>query len=301
MPDTLETKSRSGHTPLSLAFSRCSVQIAKVLIAAGADQTTRTLLGQNILHLALQSSEADFAPEVRSLLELIDKRVVRSLFVERCQGGPGGTTPLACWLWKLYSEAKSWGFPRQETQSSEVLDAILDYSGGEDLIMMDGSGQFPLHLAVKTRASNIVARMLAHDPALLWRENAMGQTPLELAESLYIRHCTSGNPDIGHARKKTQDLKPEDFLPKTDISTQDENADSDIDDVVHTWRICQASAAAHPGMRKLISVSEAREVAKRLTEQTKREKAPEASEEEDDDGKEKKEELEDEISRWLRL
>lgn len=295
MPDSLETKSTSGHTPLSLAFDRRKFQIAKHLIAAGADQTTRDKLGRNIIHLALRnvhSSYADFASETRSLLELIDKRIVRSLFVERCHDGPGGTTPLAHWLWQSYTNR--WSTRRRyghhETRSSEVLDAILDYSGGEDLTMMDGSGQFPLHQAVKTKLPNVVARMLEYDPALLWRENAMGQTPLELAELLYIRHCTSENPDIGNEGKNMQGLEPKDFLAKND----DENRYED--DVIRTWRICQASAAAYPGIRKLISVSESREVAKRLSEQTKRG----SSENEEQDG-EQKEEFKDEVSRWLNI
>lgn len=288
MPESLETKSMSGHTPLSLAFNGHKVRIAKSLIAAGTDQTTRDTLGRNILHLALcnvHSSTAEFASKIRPLLGLVDKRVIKSLLVERCQGGPGGTTPLARWLWQPNSNrwGTSWQYERYKNRSSEVLDAILDYSEGEDLVMMDGSGQFPLHQAVRTRVPNIVARMLAYDPALLWQENAMGQTPLELAESLYIRHCTNENPDIRPEGKKKQDLKPKDFLPK-----KDDGADAEINNIVRTWRICQASAVAHPGMRKLISVSEAREVAKRLTEQTKNEQATESTEE-----------FKDEVSRWL--
>lgn len=306
MPDSLETKSMSGQTPLNLAFNRREVQIAKFLIAAGADQTTRDTLGRNILHLALcdvLSSAADLAPEIRSLLGLIDKRVVRSLFVERCHGGPGGTTPLARWLWQPNSNHwdSTWRYASRESRSSEVLDAILEYSGGEDLMMMDGSGQFPLHQAVKTRIPNIVARMLAYDPALLWRENAMGQTPLELAEALYIRHCTSENPDIGHECKKLQDQNPEHFLPKKDGKNWGEDAEAEVDDVVRTWRICQASAVAHPGVRKLISVSESREVAKRLAEQTQREDTTESSGEGNEDGEKKKEEFKDEVSRWLHI
>lgn len=304
MPDSLEKRSISGHTPLSLAFNRREVRIANLLIAAGADQTTRDALGRNILHLALcdvLSSATDKASEIRSLLELVDKRVVRSLLVERCHGGPGGTTPLARWLWQCNSNRwdTAWYYGRQDSRSTEILEAILAYSGGEDLIMMDGSGQFPLHQAVKTRVPIIVARMLAHDPALLWRENAMGQTPLELAESLYIRHCTSGNPDIRPRYEPMQDLEMEHFLARKDDHNRDEDSGAEIDDVVRTWRICQASAATYPGKRKLISVSESREVAKRLTEQTKQEKNTDSNKEEEDDGEDKNEEFKDEVSRWL--
>lgn len=303
MPDSLEKRSISGHTPLSLAFNRREVRMANLLIAAGADQTTRDAFGRNILHLALCDvlfSATDKASEIRSLLELIDKRVVRSLLLERCHGGSGGTTPLARWLWQPNSNrwGTAWHYGRQNTRSTEILEAILAFSGGEDLIMIDSSGQFPLHQAVKTRVPNIVARMLAHDPALLWRENAMGQTPLELAESLYIRHCTSGNPDIKPQYKPMQDLEMEHFLARIDDHNRDkDDSGAEINDVVRTWRICQASAATHPGKRKLISVSESREVAKRLlTEQTK---TTDSDREQDDDDEDRNKEFKDEVSRWL--
>ena len=55
---------------------------------------------------------------------------------------------------------------------------------------------FCVVLAVKHSYTGFVEVMLASDPALLSRDNAMGQIPLELAESLYVRDCTKGNPNI---------------------------------------------------------------------------------------------------------
>lgn len=279
----------SSLTPLALSFLTGRTSAAETLISAGADQTTRDSTSKNLIHLSLVSISKTSPTNVsdfRALLALIDKRLFPSLFTERCRDGPGGLTPLAYWLASI---ATSPWASADAKLVPEVLSIMLEFGGDEALEMMDGSGQFPLHQAVKHSYSELVRLMLAHHPQLLARENAMGQTPLELAESLYIRDCTRRNPDIRRSDYRTLvNRQCEDFVG-------DESGLEEKNDVRRTWKICRDCAKENPRARKLISVSEAREVARRLAERNKAE-----SEEDKVQGEEGKKEVKrDEVDGWL--
>ena len=291
IPDSLETKSKSGHTPLSLAFNQGRIDAARLLIAAGADQTVRDSLGRNIVHLALCDAggrrQSD-ASRVRSLLDLVDRRLLSSMFEERSANVESrGLTPLALWL----GRQQIWPYGTED-RSADIYRLVSYYGTGEDLRIMDGSGQYPLHQVIKSKFYDIAELMIQRDPSLLWKENAMGQTPLELIESLYIRHCISENPNINPSKpREIENREPERF-------TEDSAAKADADPVLKTWQVCKSYAAIHSGKRKLISVSEARAVGMRLAEQqkVKSEKQRELNGEED--GTEQQEPR-DEVSDWL--
>lgn len=310
MPDSIDLGSaEQSLTPLALAFVTGNIHAARALIEAGADQTTRDSTGKNLVHRALvhasQASKTD-TDEFKELLNLIDKRVVGSLFTERCKDGPGGLTPLALWLAKpsmnvysLYGHGQ-----RQSNLAPETFLILKEFGGAEALTMMDGSGQFPLHVAVKSSYVAMVKLMLEHDPALLARENAMGQTPLELAHSMYVRECAKGNPDIRHLRytpidqRKTEDFAPKDRKKEQGGEATDEDEGDDEDwnnDITKTWEICKSYAEKEPRKRKLVSVNEAREVAKRLADKNKIKKEETEGAEENLEGKFKT----DEVDIWL--
>ncbi|KAL8773347.1 MAG: hypothetical protein Q9209_001741 [Squamulea sp. 1 TL-2023] len=302
MADSIDLESiQKSLTPLALAFVTGRVDAAKALIEAGADQTTRDNTGKNLIHMALlhasQATKTD-SKRFRKLLELIDKRVIGSLFTERCQDGPGGLTPLALWLvkpsWHSYSR---YGHTRRQSNlAPETFHIMQEFGGAEALTMMDGSGQFPLHVAVKSSHLEMVKLIVEHDSALLARENAMGQTPLELAHSMYVRECAKGNPDIRHPRY-TPILQRK---PGKNGGTTDE--DDWNNEITKTWEVCKAYAEKEPCKRKLVSVNEAREVAKRLAEKNKMKKDQVEEEEEnlkaEWEGRAKKLKK-DEVDTWL--
>jgi len=73
---------------------------------------------------------------VKRVLELIGKTILRKLLTERSTACPGAQTPLGSWLDC---------FSRQNLSSDtkgkrDVLKIILDCSEGADLKMMDGVG-----------------------------------------------------------------------------------------------------------------------------------------------------------------
>ncbi|KAL9594575.1 MAG: hypothetical protein Q9219_006959 [cf. Caloplaca sp. 3 TL-2023] len=317
MPESIDLPSVHDElTPLALAFLKGRLGAAKALIQAGADQTTRDKSGKNLVHLALinasKTTPAD-TKKFRELLDLIDKRLIRSLFVERCKDGPGGLTPLGLGLAKPTSSRSYYSNRSHTNAAPEVLSMMLEFGGEEPLRMMDGSGQFPLHLAVKTSHTAMVKSLLEKHAALLTRENAMGQTPLELAHSLYVRECAKSNPSLrGFSYKALESREPKDFIVKKknkdDASLDDEEGLEDPEwdtDIVRTWKICQRYADGVKG-RTLVSVNEARAVAKRLADRKKREsEEAEREEEEEKRGREKggedgkKKGKEDEVDKWL--
>ncbi|KAL8679791.1 MAG: hypothetical protein Q9186_003956 [Xanthomendoza sp. 1 TL-2023] len=313
MPDSIELASvGKSLTPLALAFVTGRLDAAKALIEAGADQTTRDSTGKNLVHMALlhasQTTPTD-TEKFRAFLELIDKRVVRSLLTERCTDGPGSLTPIALWLAKP-STSPYGGFGQYRRQSNlapGTFHILQEFGGAEALTMMDGSGQFPVHVAVKSSHAEMVKLMLEYDPALLARENAMGQTALELAHSMYVRECAKGNPDIRYfGYRPLEQRNAEDFAPKDEkgeegvgVVDEDEGDEDGNNDITRTWAICKACAEQNPRKRKLVSVVEAREVAKRLADRNK--KKWEWMAEESDGGEEgrKKEVKRDEVDGWL--
>ncbi|KAI4277467.1 MAG: hypothetical protein LQ337_001740 [Flavoplaca oasis] len=317
MPDSIDLGSvQRSLTPLALAFITGKIDTAKALIKAGADQTTRDSTGKNLAHMALIYASKATRTDIRKLkdfFDLIDSRVIGSLFTERCTDGPGGLTPLALWLAKPSLTPYNWygRTNRQSNLAPEAFHILQEYGGAEALTTMDGSGQFPLHVAVKSSYVAMVKLMLEHDPALLARENAMGQTPLELAHSMYVRECAKGNPNIRPSTYTALDQrKTEEFAPESRKEEQGERTTDDIDDddedwnndITKTWKICKTYADKEPRERKLISVNEAREVAKRLADKNKRkndeiEKA-EGNAKEEEDGKRKKPRT-DEVDGWL--
>lgn len=287
LPQSIAVKSTDGYTPLSLAFSLRRLDIARALIVAGADQTTRDNSQKNLVHQVLQNID-DNARVLQKFIKLVDRRLLKAMFLERCTDGPGATTPLAYWLLN------------PQRARVEVLEVILEHSEGEDLLLMDRSGQLPLHQAIKAHSHQLAEVMIQNNPALLYRENAMGQTPLDLVESLYLHHRTDHPPRLTstqYYRQAIQDREPWKFVAKADDQAQDEH------DIVKTWKVCKESAARFPGTRKLVSVMEANEVAKRLAEKSEhKRKQLEMGDQEhrrDWSGQhENADEKGDEVSRW---
>ncbi len=208
MPDSLESKSKDGFTPLALAFSLRRVEAATILIDAGANQTARDNNGNNILHLLFHSAyphdwaysfrglrhNAFGSPETESdaknlqpLLDLVDKRLIPSLLTERSSRDPGSLTPVADWL----REASV------RNEDVPALRTILDFAaptGNEHLEVFDGSGETPLHYVVKAEKQRWLKLILDYRPDLLYRENTVGRTPYELAEDAFMSNCARTLP-----------------------------------------------------------------------------------------------------------
>ena len=253
IPESLETKSASGHTPLSLAYSAQRYEAAKMLMAAGANQAVRDNVGRNILHLALRSKSgvnASDSEQLDSFLALIDKRLIVELLQERCSEAPTGITPVARWLRSCETQQSlipSIGWNENEEARLSMFEVLLKYADDQTFRLMDGSGQLPIHTCIMNGLQSVLTRMTAADPDLVYMENAMGQTAIELATTLYVRHMATNAPSLEENRAR-----------------QDGEM---VNHHYHTMRILlEAADKSTLQSRTLVSIGQASEVAKRLAQ-----------------------------------
>ncbi|KAF2757357.1 ankyrin repeat protein [Pseudovirgaria hyperparasitica] len=267
--DLLEVRSVDGYTPLSLAFMLQRTAIAKVLVAAGADQSIRDYNGSNLLHLLLAGngfSISAFTTGFQEMLSLIDKRLLPSMLTERSNiADPGSLTPLTLWLYKC-SNLRETNEPFEPyvqpivsqskdciTENHLILNALLDLAGpeNEDLGILDGSGNSPVHFAVRNQLPTVLKMMFARRPDLLYRENATGSTPVELAQDAWSSSCF----------KNTQ-LPEQHAWSIRYLRVYDDHV-SGIE-TVPPKSFLPAKLASRPHKRKLVSLLEANEVARRI-------------------------------------
>jgi ankyrin repeat protein len=287
-PQALEHRSATGMTPLQLAFRLHRVEMIKILLEAGAQQTCRDNVGNNLIHTILadcNNPDEDKLARIRELLGLIDTRLLASLFKERTTESPGAATPLARWIHSSninYSDYDNKG-------NTGVLDIILAFSKGEDLSIISGEGDTPLHVATRHSASIPLRTMLECRPNLLFRENATGRTPYEIAEDNYLSKEVFNNPpsltgtsnsnnDYGSRRRPRRHAYAQDSVVNrqaNEFVDEPEDVRSGVDKV---WQLCREFASKQQGIkRKLVSLVEASEVAKRLA-------AKKGSREDEDEG-----------------
>ncbi|CAH0056898.1 unnamed protein product, partial [Clonostachys solani] len=198
VPNSLTKKSNGGIDPLWLAFYYHQVETAKLLIDAGAEQTTRNNDGENILHaLLFQGPQSNTKEEpdrrqkdvdkIEALLKLVDARLLANLFTDRSSIGPTGLTPLASYI-------------KRGGRSIRLLQLIHRYMPSEAYTMFDGSGQTPAHHLVidgnYQRSRELLEELARLHPPVLMQDNAMGQLPIELAWTLYLRRQTKEAPSM---------------------------------------------------------------------------------------------------------
>ncbi|KAI9150792.1 hypothetical protein HJFPF1_10569 [Paramyrothecium foliicola] len=273
VPNSLNKKSTIGVDPLWLAFYYHQVETAKLLIDAGADQTTRDNQGQNILHALLFSdpmSNTEDVPDkeqqdldkIEALLKLVDPRLISDLFTGRCSVGPTGLTPFAAYIYRGKRNVK-------------LLQLMHRYMPSEAYTMFDGSGQTPMHHLVIENGYHgteaFLKELVALHPSVLMHENAMGQLPVELAWTLYLRHQTESPPHLQYTYYEatigglTSPASARE--PRTSGFADDDNV------LITTYRALrglmdEAETCGVVSKRCIISVRDAREVARRLSERT---------------------------------
>jgi ankyrin repeat protein len=269
MPQTLEVKSRAtGTTPLQLAFQLGKISVAKALIDAGANQAVRNHSGENILHAIMTNSNLTNAIILPKLFSMLEPTLIQSLLLERCSHhGPGSLTPLALYL---------------ETYNAlDVIKIVLEHSQGKELDLLNGAGDYIIHTAVRKNWEQTVLFLVEYRPELLYYENATGMTPIEVAETQHLRSIVEHPPHLNSSREYKTETKPaSDFAPRKEKSEMEKKIDDilDLEEDSGPYssqgrmdRLLKKLAEKYPGKRRLVSVIEANEVAKRLAvEQQKR-------------------------------
>ncbi len=258
-PSSFEAKSDLGHSPLYLACLMGRVQFAKTLIEAGADQSVKDKEFNNIIHACVTNRPK--LNQLRQMLELFDPELRIHMFRQRNNLSHGGDTPLHFWL-----KNANVVFHRQRSLDDENLDNVkllsllLDFSKGEELEILNGSGDTVLHTAVVRSLPEQTKVILQQNPKLLYRENTVGRTPGEIAYDIFTNSKVGGLDSIDIDVKDSRHLVgrvPELFVHDAQPSKSRRDA---------TWSIVQHHLAKAEGKRRLVSLNEANDVARRLGE-----------------------------------
>lgn len=336
-PATLEKKSSDGETPLMLACSLGRYDFIKVLIKAGADQSTRNGNGYNILHAALSGRPPVCA--IEGFLKLLDPDLRSHLFLQKTNLYADGATPLHLWI-----SNHNCSYQSKKLPCLAMLKLLLSYSKGQELEMLNSAGDTCLHTAIMRSDIGFFNILATFDPKLLHRENAVGRTPAEVShEALISINITKPdttyrwrNNHVGLVALPQKDAntfqvssnkveeqttiialrKLQENTPLQDtykpvhlanilrcIGVDDvgpfpvENLNSSIK-IQAIWDISRTIIGKTEGVRRLVSLNEANDVARRLGEshsrsryftvESRRDDDDEAPEEEDDDDDDKK-------------
>ena len=268
----IEEKDSQGHTPLHLALQLQRYNAAKTLIGAGANQMTRNTKGENVLHTILTSFHTK--GPLSAVVSLLEPGLVKPLLLEKCGGeDPGSLTPLAQLVRHDLGHRKD---------PLDILELILGYSEGKDLEILDGAGDCPLHYLVRTNQTKLAKYVIDYNPSLLSIENATGQTPRDVSNTSYLLWRMENPPTVGNASHYynhrgepagIMDRSPHEFVKGTNDSEKEFT-----DDAFGMWKMLNEMTTRYStNKRKLVSLLDANEVAKRLASaQQKRAKRNEA-------------------------
>jgi hypothetical protein len=240
------------------------LEIVKILVDAGADQSTKDEGYSNILHMALDMNPT--AEQLQGFLVLLDQDLLNHLFRDRGHLKLTGQTPLHKWLSNLVDTRNyRHNYYKSTDEIIAVLKLLLKYSQGRELELLDGAGDTPLHTLVSgQRDPRIIRELLEFRPQLLYRENAVGRTPAEVANDRFMasKIVQPSNPTFynTHGVLALVNRSPEDFAKDAEKGKTKDSVTEQI------WNLCSEYLGKYPGKRRLVSLYEANDVAKRLGE-----------------------------------
>ncbi|PTB62951.1 ankyrin [Trichoderma citrinoviride] len=186
----------------------------------------------------------------------------------------------------------------------DMLKLMLEYSKGEELDMLNGAGDTCLHTAVMQKMVAIVKVLVDFKPQLLHRENAVGRTPAEVAQDNVTADQFAQQNKVHSPRVDKLDAWPTkavtDFVTCSTVKglsreqlhekvvelglsgeykrrqvaaiigavglAQSKESLTPVTCNKVIWDLCKTAMDKNPGKRRLVSLNEANDVAKRLGE-----------------------------------
>jgi ankyrin repeat protein len=330
-PGSLEKRDSDGNTPLMTACILGRRQAVKTLIAANADQAAKNHKGENMVHALLRYKTKPHRLE--AILNLFDQDLLKNhLFQQRKNLQENGNAPIHSWISKAvgidenaftapkprynyyYHNNNNNSYSLSPVEEKEMLTLLLKYTSGKELELLNGAGDTPLHTAIMKDCVPITNVLVKHKPELLYRENAVGRTPFEIAQSrvaekqfkrpeganrgdqdksadnLLENHRDQKNKKSSSAEmfdaKRREDIVAEFGLSGEYQTTElyaiagalgfalgssDKHKSNDhklSDEMIATVMLdlCTTAMKQHPANRRLVSLNEANDVAKRLGE-----------------------------------
>ncbi|KAF5025038.1 hypothetical protein F66182_2906 [Fusarium sp. NRRL 66182] len=314
-PAFIEKKNSQGDTALMVACRLGRIEFVKILLTANADQSTRNQKGENIIHAAIAGNPR--ASQLRELLELLDPSLRSHLFLQRKTLQENGNTPLHTWILQAsgaqpenyaigFGSYRAKPYDNREREAARMLELLLEYSKGEELDMLNGAGDTCLHTAIMHDMMVLIRVLVGFKSSLLYRENAVGRTPAEVAHDRLTaqKFAKPSSPRLSKQNQAVDilDKKPKEFCLKSALEAHTTNqrksllADQGLSDTYKpdefplilwslgvekrsqtnslggytvkkiVWDICRTAMEKYPEHRRLVSLNEANDVAKRLGE-----------------------------------
>ncbi|QKX64713.1 uncharacterized protein TRUGW13939_11889 [Talaromyces rugulosus] len=280
MPHCISVKSVQGYTPLALAFYLHRVEFAKILIQAGADQTTRDQHGRNLLHLLFFKTPESLkhVENFQQMLDLVDPLLVPSMLVERSSLHPGSVTPFSQWInsqWLRNFSSRYHHVNEEPKAKLAIVRKILDFAQGtgqKHLEALNGAGNSVVHDAVRFQVPKTLGLILEYRPDLIHLENATGATPKEIAETAWVHDVTKDPPSLDtnrykynyHSRPQCVVCRSPESFVEENLEAKDEKLPSQgVYEVCRDWACKERTSKK----RKLVTLFDANEVAKRLAAQ----------------------------------
>jgi hypothetical protein len=288
IPESLNAKSKDGRSPLHLAFALRLPSVAKLLIQAGADVEAIDKKGNNIMHVLFtiwrgtswNSSGAPFDHEqIKDMLALLDAETVKKLLLRRNRYSEAARTPLQAWLALHSSEngndvsnSHLYCVPEHKHCCSvATLELLLDYSGVEVLNMVDGSGDTAVHTVASKPKPHYLKAMMSANPDCIFRENAVGRNAAEVARDLWLGEQVKEPPTVGTGKSYWDTPNRTKSVISRDMGWFMTSGEPKPSSAARVWALCRERIEQAGGKqtRKLVSLAEANEVAKRLAEKPK--------------------------------
>jgi hypothetical protein len=136
---------------------------------------------------------------------------------------------------------------------------MYDVLDQNQIANMRNIGDTPVHQAVKFQLFECLKLMLARRPDLLYRENSTGRTPAEMAEDAYIAERVKDVPAAESISTSLRNRDAQTFATDYETDKKEEGTERQ-----RIWALVRTILAEKPAKRRLVSLFEANEVAKRL-------------------------------------
>ncbi|KAK8020923.1 hypothetical protein PG990_006061 [Apiospora arundinis] len=147
-----------------------------------------------------------------------------------------------------------------------MLKLLLEYSGGQDLDILNGSGDTVAHSAVLRQLPEQMRVMLEKNPKGLHRENAVGRTPAEMAYDAFISQMVAPPRDVAICHNYSRNNVATTLVEDSPQAFLDKKNKDKLSRKERVWEVVQDFMARYPDKRRLVSLNEANDVARRLGE-----------------------------------
>ncbi|KAL7276030.1 hypothetical protein RUND412_000999 [Rhizina undulata] len=262
-----EAKCNHGMTPALYAarLLRKSALRFMALEEVGVNFAARDLYGKNIAHKLLEGwafymRNNKWNRKMESFIEFLDiipPNILSEAWRQRTFKSQ--LTPLA------------WYLSRNASMHIPTVKLILDYSKGDDLKIPDGEGNWPIHVLFQKGLYKIAKIVLDMFPDMLFKENAVGRTPIEIITDQYLINISSNPPLVVwnenvHGSAVSEPLvvdKPVEHFREKETENEESEFEIPSIDKMRAFALKLASEAISE-KRQLVSLLDANELAKRV-------------------------------------